>query len=135
MMAEPTNATQSDKPKKNRAKLTDVRDTAFERARTTVQGLESNPISVLVGGLAFGLVAGALIPRSEREKTALRPVGKRLAQGAVAAVAAAKETGKEHLSASVLGKDAAKAGVRAVLDSAVSAARGGSTGSTATQTA
>ena len=113
----------SPKPKSRRAKLADARDTAFDRARSTVEGLESNPVGVLVGGLAFGLIAGALIPRSEREKTALKPVGKRLAQGAVAAVAAAKETGKEHLNASVLSKDAAKESARAVFDSALTAAK------------
>jgi hypothetical protein len=120
MMVEQTN---SGKPKSKRAKLEKARDTAFDRARNTVQGLESNPVGVLVGGLAFGLIAGALIPRSEREKSALQPVGKRLAEGAVAAVAAAKVTGKEHLNASVLSKDAAKQSARAIFDSAVSAAK------------
>ena len=106
-----------------RAKIAEARDTAFDRARTTVQGLESNPVGVLVGGLAFGMIAGALIPRSDREKSALKPVGKRLAEGAVAAVVAARETGKEHLNASVLSKDAAKQSARAIFDSALSAAK------------
>ncbi|MES2338582.1 MAG: hypothetical protein V4537_10835 [Pseudomonadota bacterium] len=117
-MAEQTSA-----QKGKREKIARARDTAFERARSTVEGLESNPVGVLVGGLAFGLIAGALIPRSDREKAALKPVGKRLAEGAVAAVAAAKETGKEHLNASVLSKDAAKQSARAIFDSALSAAK------------
>lgn len=119
-MAEQTSAP---KPKNKSAKMAKAKDTAFDRARTTVQGLESNPVGVLVGGLAFGLIAGALIPRSDREKTVLKPVGKRIAEGAVAALAAAKETGREQLSASVLSKDAAKESVRKVFDTALAAAK------------
>lgn len=126
-MAEQTNAPNAKpKPRSRRAKLADVKDSAFDRARSTVEGLESNPVGVLVGGLAFGLIAGALIPRTESEKKVLKPVGKRLAQGAAAAVAAAKETGKEHLNASVLSRDAATASMRAVFDSALNAAKGAS---------
>ena len=126
--------TNSPKPKKRRRdKIAEARDTAFERARSTVEGIEANPVGVLVGGLAFGLIAGALIPRSDREKRVLGTVGKRLADGAVAAVAAAKETGKEHLNASVLSRDAAKESARAVFDSALSAAKGA--GNKATQSA
>lgn len=116
--------TQTRKPQ--RTKIEQARDTAFEKAKSTVQGLESNPVGVLVGGLAVGLIAGAVVPRSEREKAALRPMGKRLAEGASAAVAAAKETGKEHLNASLLSADTAKQSARAVFDSALAAAKGSS---------
>ncbi len=107
-----------------RRTIADARDAAFDKARSTVQGLESNPLGVLVGGLTVGLIAGVMIPRSEREKTLLGPVGKRLAEGATAAVVAARETGKEQLSGAVLGRDAAKESARKVFDSALSAARG-----------
>lgn len=107
-----------------RRTIADARDAAFDKARSTVQGLESNPVGVLVGGLTVGLIAGVMIPRSEREKTLLGPVGKRLAEGATAAVVAARETGKEQLSGAVLGRDAAKESARKVFDSALSAARG-----------
>lgn len=122
MMAERTE-TQTQK-KGKRDKLKAARDSAVERARATVSTLEANPMGVLVGGLAFGLVAGALIPRSDREKKALEPVGKRLAEGAVAALAAAKETGKEQLSGTMLSRDAATEGARKVFDSALQAAKG-----------
>lgn len=110
--------------KGQRAKLKAARDTALDRARATVTTLEANPVGVLVGGLAFGLVAGALIPRSDREKKALAPVGKRLAEGAVAALAAAKETGKEQLSGTMMSRDAATESARKVFDSALQAAKG-----------
>lgn len=123
-MAEPTTPTNTASSKhKRHAKRADAGNTAFERARATVQGLESNPVGVLVGGLAVGLIAGALIPRSERETRALSSVGKRIAEGATAALTAAKAAGKEQLSANMLTRDAAKEGVRKIFDSAISAAK------------
>ncbi|MBN2972044.1 hypothetical protein JW805_08440 [Roseomonas aeriglobus] len=114
------------KPAK-RAKLADAREAAFDRAKSAVQGLESNPVGVLVGGLTVGLIAGALIPRSAQEKKLLGTVGKRLAEGASAALVAARETGKEQLSGAVLGRDAARESARKVFDSALTAARTGKT--------
>lgn len=122
-MAE-TSKSAKNKPAK-RAKLADAREAAFDRAKSAVKGLESNPVGVLVGGLTVGLIAGALIPRSKREKKLLGTVGKRLAEGATAAVIAARETGKEQLSGAVLGRDAARESARKVFDSALTAARKG----------
>lgn len=109
--------------KTKRASIKDATDTAFDRARSTVKGLESNPIGVLVGGLAVGLLAGAFVPRSQQEKKALKGVGKTLAEGATAAFAAAKETGKQQLSGSVLSRDAATDSARKVFESAVEAVK------------
>lgn len=122
-MAETTKSAKT-KPAK-RAKLADAREAAFDRAKSAVQGLESNPVGVLVGGLTVGLIAGALIPRGAQEKKLLGTVGKRLAEGATAALVAARQTGKEQLSSAVLGRDAAKESARKVFDSAVTAARQG----------
>lgn len=107
--------------KKTGTKTKDHSKTDF--TRDVVKGLESNPIAVLAGGLAVGLVAGALIPRSAREKALLDPVGKSLAAGAVAAIGAAKTTGKNELSSALKGKDAARTSMKTVLDSVVTAAK------------
>jgi len=107
------------------AKLSEARDTAGEYAQRAAEAIESNPMSLVVGGLAAGIVAGALIPRSERERAALAPLGQKLSDGAHAAVQAARETGKAQLTASLLSPDAAKESARAVFDSAVQAAKGG----------
>lgn len=104
-------------------RLGGARDAASDAAARAAVAIEANPLVALAGGVAAGLVAGALIPRSEREKAALQPVGRRIAEGATAAIAAAKSTGKEHLSASVMSRDAAKEGARRVFDSALSAAK------------
>ncbi|URW76822.1 hypothetical protein M9980_06410 [Sphingomonas donggukensis] len=118
----PTNSTAQAKTGKRTA-LKDAADGAFDRARSTVKGLESNPVGVLVGGLVIGLLAGAFVPRSKQEKTALKGVGKTLAEGATAAFAAAKETGRQQLSGSMLSRDAAAESARMVFDSAVEAAK------------
>jgi hypothetical protein len=81
------------------------RDGAREAANRTAETIEANPLGVLVGGLAFGAVAASLVPRSVREKELLAPVGKRLAAAAVAAIAAAKDAGRDELSALGLSKD------------------------------
>lgn len=132
-------AEKSDQPKAakkgRRDALKERGGAALESARSTVQSLEANPIGILVGGLAVGLIAGAVIPRSEREKKALQPVGKKLAEGAVAALAAAKETGKEQLSAGVLSRDAAKESARKVFSSALDAAKSGKSSSNEAQSA
>ncbi|HWK36311.1 MAG TPA: hypothetical protein VNR91_08655 [Sphingomonas sp.] len=106
--------------KSHRSASTQLRD----GARATVEALEANPVAVIAGGLAVGLIAGALVPRGEREKQVLKPVGRRIADGAKAAVVAARETGKAQLSASLSGADAARDGARKVLESAIDAARG-----------
>ena len=116
-------------------RLEGARDATSDVAARAVDAIEANPLVALAGGVAAGLVAGALIPRSEREKAVLQPVGRRLAEGATAAIAAAKATGKEHLSASVMSRDAAKEGARQVFGSALAAAKEASSkrGSTANQ--
>jgi hypothetical protein len=127
--------TKQDSPKSRRDQVSQFTDSAVQRARSTVASLEANPLSVLVGGLAAGIVAGAVIPRSERERSALAPLGKRLAEGATAAVAAAKETGKEQMSGATLSRDAAKETARKVFESALGAARGKTPASEGSQNA
>lgn len=77
-------------------------------AERTATGIEANPLAVLVGGLAVGAVAASLIPRSDREKELLAPVGKRIGAAAAAALAAAKEAGRDELSSLGLSRDAVK---------------------------
>lgn len=96
---------------------------AREAAARAKSAVETNPLGVLAGGLAVGLVAGALVPRSERERQALDALGKRLAEGAIAAGAAAKQSGKEQLSAALFSRDGAREGVAKVMESAVTAAK------------
>ena len=91
-----------------RAKATDV-------SRRTAQAVEANPLGLLVGGLAVGAIAGALIPRTDKEKELLAPVGKRLSDGARAAAQAAKEAGKSELESRGLTADAGRDQVKTLL--------------------
>ena len=99
---------------------------------SATDAIATNPLAVLAGGLAVGVVAGALIPRSERERSALDPIGRRLSEGAAAALAATKETGKERLTASLFSKDVAQESAQKIIHSAVTAAKeaGSSAGET-----
>lgn len=98
------------------------RDAAREAARQAASSLEANPIGVLVGGLAVGAIAATLIPRSDKERELLAPVGKRLAATATAAVAAAKESGKAELEARGLTRDGARDQVRQLFEGVAKAA-------------
>jgi hypothetical protein len=74
-----------------------ARMAASDATRRAAQAAEANPLGVVAGGLALGAIAGALLPRSDKEKQLLAPVGKKLGEGARAAIAAAKEAGRSEL--------------------------------------
>ena len=92
---------------------------AGDTTRRAVQGIEANPLGILVGGLAVGALAGALIPRSEKEKELLAPVGKRLGDSARAAVQAAKDAGRAELENRGLTPDAGRDQVKTLLGGVV----------------
>lgn len=92
-----------------------ARDAASDTARRTVEGIEANPLGILVGGLAVGALAGALIPRSAKEKELLAPVGKRIGDSARAAAQAAREAGQSELESRGLTADAGRDQVKTLL--------------------
>lgn len=102
-------------------KASEVLEVSREKTKRVVNNLESNPLGILVGGLAVGAIAGALIPRSAREKELLAPVGKRLSETVVAATAAAKAAGQSELGELGLTKDNARGQARGLLDGIVKA--------------
>ena len=99
-------------------------DTAAARA---TEALDTNPLGVLAGGLALGAIAGALLPRTDREKELLRPVGAKLGATAAAAIAAAKEAGRNELEQRGLTKDSARDQAKSLFDNVVKAASGAAT--------
>lgn len=109
-------------PKSSVAKALDAtRDNARETVRRTAEGIEANPLSVLVGGVALGVLAGALIPRSEQESKLLGPVGKRLTDTATGAAQAARDAGRAELDSLGLNKDAARDQIGKILDGVIKA--------------
>lgn len=94
----------------------DALDRAGEAARRTAAGIDGNPVGLLVGGLAVGVIAGALLPRSDRERELLAPVGAKIGAHAKAALEAAREAGQAELDNAGISKDAARDQVRGLLD-------------------
>jgi hypothetical protein len=97
-------------------------DAASDAARRASHSLEANPIGLLVGGIAVGAAIGALLPRSDREKELLAPVGTRLGTAARQAIAAAKDAGKAELEARGLTRDSAQAQAKDLFQGVLKAA-------------
>lgn len=100
-----------------------ARDAAGKAAQQTAATIESNPVGVIVGGLALGALVAAVLPRSDREKELLAPVGKRLAGAAAAAIAAAKDAGREELEQAGLTRGAAQDRVHSLFEGVAKAAQ------------
>lgn len=92
-----------------------TRDAATDAARRTAQSIETNPLGIVVGGLAVGVLAGALLPRSAREKELLAPVGKRLGDTARTAISTAREQGRSELESRGFTRDGAQEQVKNLL--------------------
>ncbi|WBH17150.1 DUF883 family protein [Sphingomonas radiodurans] len=108
------------------ARAEDTVETSREKARDAAHQasdlVESNPLGILAGGLALGAIVGALVPRSDREKELLAPVGKRMSVAALAAIAAAKEAGRSELDELGFSKDAAREQVKSLFQGVTKAA-------------
>lgn len=102
-----------------------TRATASDAAHRAADGIEANPIVALVGGVALGVAVGALLPRTERERETLGPIGKRLTDSAAAAARAARDAGKQEIEGLIPDKDGAKEKASALLGSVAKAARDG----------
>ena len=100
----------------------DAKEKAGDLSQKTARTIEKNPLGILVGGLAVGVIAGALIPRSAREKELLNPLGKKLGETIRQATQAARETGLRELEDAGLTKDNAKDRARSLFDDVVKAA-------------
>lgn len=80
------------------------RDAANDVGDRLHDGIEANPLAVLAGGLAVGLAAGALLPKTQIEGRYLGPIGARLNESARAAAIAARDAGTAELTAVGLSK-------------------------------
>lgn len=94
-----------------------------QKARDTAAQLGENPLALLAGGLALGVVIGALLPRFAKERELLNPVGRKLADRATAAARAAREAGKQEIDALLPNKEDAKERVSALFGNVATAAK------------
>ena len=67
---------------------------ATDRLNGSVDG---SPLVALAAGVVVGAVAGALLPRTDRETELLGPVGSKIGQAAAEAARAARDAGKQEL--------------------------------------
>lgn len=93
------------------------------RRQKASESIENNPLAMVAGGVALGVVLGALLPRPAKEKELLAPVGKRIAEGASAAASAAREAGKAEIDALLPGGDVAREQIGKIIGNAFSAAK------------
>ncbi|AJP74320.1 hypothetical protein TS85_06485 [Sphingomonas hengshuiensis] len=88
-----------------------------------VEGLGENPLALLAGGVALGVLIGALLPRLAKERELLDPIGRKIADRATAAAQAAKEAGKQEIDALLPNKDDTKERVSALFGTVIGAAK------------
>lgn len=106
---------------------------AREKTAGAGQTLEANPLSALLGGIAIGAIAGALIPRLEKEKELLAPLGAKIGEAARAALEAGRSAGTGALDEAGLSSDQLRSQVSKLVEQALKAA--GTAGTAAIQAA
>ena len=84
-----------------------ARDTASQARQKTADGIDASPVAALIGGLALGALAAALLPRTRKEDELFGDIGGRINDTARDAAQAAKEAGRGKLDELGLNKDAA----------------------------
>lgn len=84
-----------------------ARVTATQARQKTSDGIDANPVAALIGGLALGALAAAVLPRTRKEDELLGDIGGRINDTARGAAQAAKEAGRDKLEELGINKDAA----------------------------
>ena len=84
-----------------------ARDTATVARQKTSDGIDASPVAALIGGLALGALAAAVLPRTRKEDEMLGGIGEKINDSARTAAQAAKEAGRDKLDELGINKDAA----------------------------
>lgn len=84
-----------------------ARDTASQARQKTADGIDASPVAALLGGLALGALAAAVLPRTRKEDELFGDIGGRINDTARDAAQAAKEAGRDKLDELGINKDAA----------------------------
>lgn len=110
-----------------RYRASDLADTAKQKAATarqrTSEGIDASPVAALIGGLALGALAAAVLPRTRKEDELLGSFGEKINDSARTAAQAAKEAGRGKLDEMGLNKDAAIDKAKELAQSAASVAK------------
>jgi len=108
-----------------------IRSGGQAASQKAAESVEAFPVGVLLGGLALGVVVGALLPRTRQEEELLGSIGESINQKAKGAATAAVDAGQAKLdelgiSSNAAGKQVGKLieSIAQVAESAGSAAVG-----------
>jgi ElaB/YqjD/DUF883 family membrane-anchored ribosome-binding protein len=102
---------------------TATRANASAAAQKTAETFDQNPLFAVVGGLALGAIAAALLPKTRREEDLLGKTGDRIRSTTSKAARAARDAGKDQLDAFGLNADAAKDQLRNLVEKLGDAAK------------
>ncbi|MBA2466999.1 MAG: hypothetical protein H0V46_05265 [Sphingomonas sp.] len=100
-----------------------ARDSVSGAGRKAGESIDEAPLIALAGGLVAGALIASLLPRTESERRALRPVGEKLNDTAKAAASAAKEAGTSRLAELGLTPEKGRETLRSLFDGAGDAAK------------
>lgn len=100
-----------------------ARDGASRARRRTAEEIGTNPVAALLGGLAFGALAAAIIPGTRNETKAFGKFGRRINDRALESLRAAREAGADKLDELGINRDAAKRKLDEIADNAGEAMR------------
>lgn len=84
-----------------------ARDTATQVRQRTSDGIDASPVAALLGGLALGALAAAVLPRTRKEDDLLGDIGGKINDSARSAAQAAKDAGRDKLDELGINKDTA----------------------------
>ena len=115
-------ATASDAISSARDKASDLaasaRESAAQARLKTADGVDANPVAALIGGLALGALAAAVLPRTRKEEELLGPVSAKINDRARTAAQSAMEAGQNKLDELGISKDSAMDKARELAQSA-----------------
>ena len=100
-----------------------ARESVADAGRKANDAIEDAPLIALAGGLALGAILAAILPRTQAETRALRPVGDKLAGTAKAAAEAAREAGKSRLAELGLTREKGAETLRSIFEGVSDAAK------------
>jgi hypothetical protein len=104
---------------------------AYEKGKgKTSDGIDKNPLAIVLGGMAIGAIVGALLPRTERETKVLGKAGKKLNKKARKMADAAKAAGKDQVESLGLNGDALRLQFRDLVSKAAVAVKAASQAAT-----
>jgi len=104
---------------------------AYEKGKgKTSDGIDKNPLAIVLGGMAIGAIVGALLPRTERETKVLGKAGKKLNKKARKMADAAKAAGKDQVESLGLNGDALRLQFRDLVSKAALAVKAASQAAT-----